>query len=158
MTKLQKITLFILRILLGWFMFYAGISKILVNNWSAEFYIKEAKTFASFYNLFLDPSILPIISSLNKWGIFLIGVSLVLGLFSRISSIFGIILMILYYFPILKFPYAGNYNYIVDNHIIFIAAFLLIIVFRVGRIWGLDRYLLKIKLSEKCAKLRECII
>src|SRR3989338_4979846 len=39
MTTFQKFSLFLLRIAMGWLMFYAGITKILDPNWSAAEYL-----------------------------------------------------------------------------------------------------------------------
>lgn len=49
MTQFQKISLFLLRISIGWLMFYAGITKVLNPEWSAAGYLKGAKTFVVFY-------------------------------------------------------------------------------------------------------------
>ncbi len=118
MSKSQKIALLILRISLGWMYFYAGVTKLIVPNWSAAFYFKDAQTFAGLYKLFLNPNILPIVNFLNEWGLTLLGIALILGIFVRLSSILGIMLMILYYLPILKIPYPNAHSFIVDEHII----------------------------------------
>jgi hypothetical protein len=57
----------------------------------------------------------------------------------------GITIMALYYLPALKFPYAGTHAFIVDDHIIFIFAFALLAALNAGRVWGLDKILLKRK-------------
>lgn len=138
MTNLQKYSLFFLRISLGWLFFYAGITKVLNPAWSAAGYLKGAKTFAWFYQWLLAPSVLPVIDFLNEWGLTLIGVSLILGVFVRWSSYAGVLIMALYYFPILAFPVVGEHSYIVDEHIIYILAFLLLAGFDAGKVWGLE--------------------
>lgn len=87
MTKSQEISLALLRISLGWVMFYAGIVKILDPNWSAAGYLNNAKTFTGFFQWFVRPDILPVTNFLNEWGLALIGVALTLGVLVRISSI-----------------------------------------------------------------------
>ncbi|MEK7133249.1 MAG: DoxX family membrane protein, partial [Patescibacteria group bacterium] len=89
MTKFQKLSLFFLRISLGWLMFYAGIAKILNPEWSAAGYLKSAKTFVGFYQWLASPGVLPIINFLNEWGLTILGVSLILGIGVRLSSILG---------------------------------------------------------------------
>lgn len=146
MTKLQKLSLFILRLSLGFLMFYAGVTKVMDSSWSAAGYIKGAKAFASFYNFLLNPSVLPIINFLNEWGLTLLGVSLIFGIFVRLSSVFGIILMILYYLPILKFPYVGEHSYLVDEHIIYSLVLALLFAFNAGKVFvGLDGWLSKFR-------------
>ena len=45
MTSFQKFFLFLLRVTVGWMFFYAGITKVLNPQWSAEGYIKGANAF-----------------------------------------------------------------------------------------------------------------
>src|SRR3989338_4255536 len=136
----KKIVYFLLRLNMGWLMLYAGVTKILDPKWTAKGYIANAKTFPELYKWLASDNILPIINFLNEWGLTLIGVSIIIGFFVRISSVFGGLLMLLYYFPVLKFPYAGQFSYIVDEHIIYALVFVFFIVMDVGRYWGLDSY------------------
>jgi len=138
MTQFQKFSLFLLRFGTGWLFFYAGITKVLDSQWSSAFYLKAAKTFPQFYSMFLSPNILPIVDFVNKWGLTLLGVSLILGIFVRWSSLLGALLMILYYFPILDFPYPNPHSYIVDEHIIYALVLLFFFAIGAGRYWGLD--------------------
>lgn len=138
MTQSQKIAIFLLRVGTGWFFFYAGIVKVLNPEWSAAKYLAGAKTFASFYQWLLSPQILPVINVLNEWGLTLLGVSLILGVFVRLSSVLGAILMLLYYFPVLDFPTAGPYAYLIDEHILYAFVLLLLAAFRAGRVWGIE--------------------
>ena len=137
----QKLTLFFLRIALGWMFFYAGITKITNSSWSAAGYMKGAKTFPEFYTWLIQPNILPIVNFVNEWGLTLLGVSLILGIFVRLSSILGAALMILYYLPLLNFPYPNPNSYIVDQHIIFALGLLLLAAFRAGRVYGLENHI-----------------
>lgn len=141
MTKFQKFSIFTLRVSLGVMMFYAGITKVMNPSWSAEMYIKGAKAFTPFYGFLLSPSILPIINLVNEWGLTLLGISLIAGIFVRLSSVLGIILMLLYYLPILKFPFVGDHSYIVDEHVIYSLVLMMLIVFKAGRIFGIDGWI-----------------
>lgn len=136
-TKPQKFFLILLRVSAGWMFFYAGITKILNPQWSAEGYLKGAKSFVWFFQTLLDPSVLPIINFMNKWGLALLGVSLIIGLFVRLSSLLGVILMALYYLA-LSFPHPNANAYIVDQHIIYISILLFFASVRAGRIFGID--------------------
>ncbi len=140
MTKFQSWSLFLLRVTAGWMFFYAGITKVMDPAWSAASYLQGAKTFPALYNFFLSPAVLPITNFLNEWGLTILGASLILGIFVRWSSLFGVILMALYYLPILDFPYPNTHSYIVDEHVIYICALLVLGAFRAGRVFGLDRF------------------
>ena len=137
MTSPQKFFLFVSRITVGWMFFYAGITKVLDPQWSAEGYLKGAKAFTWFFQILLDPSVLPIINFMNKWGLTLLGVSLILGLFVRFSSLLGVLLMALYYLA-LGFPYPNPHSYIIDEHIIYISILLFFAAVKAGRVLGLD--------------------
>lgn len=141
MTVKQKISLVGLRVSLGCYMFYAGITKVINPDWSAEGYIKGAKTFAWFYQWLLNPHILPTIDFLNKWGLTLLGISLILGLFVRWSSTAGIVLMVLYYLAALDFPYPDAHAYLVDQHIIYSFVLFCFITLRAGQVWGFDYFI-----------------
>ncbi|HBW74343.1 MAG: hypothetical protein UX10_C0018G0011 [Candidatus Magasanikbacteria bacterium GW2011_GWA2_45_39] len=154
MSKSQKISLFILRIVLGWMYFYAGITKLANPNWSAAFYLKDAQIFAGFYQWLMTPGILPIVNFLNEWGLTLLGVALIFGVFVRLGSILGIALMILYYLPILKFPYPNAHAFIVDEHIIYSATLAVLAVFKAGRAYGLEKWCTKLPLCSKFPKFR----
>lgn len=134
----QRIMLFALRLAMGWMMLYAGITKVLNPAWSAAGYLNGAKTFAGLYQWLLNPSVLPVVNFVNEWGLTLLGVSLIVGIFVRLTSALGAVLMLLYYFPVLAFPYAGEHSYIVDEHIIYALVLLLFVATRAGRIWGFD--------------------
>ena len=137
---LSKFSLFLLRVSMGWLMFYAGITKVLNPGWSAAGYLGSAKTFPAFYTWFLRPDILPFTNFINEWGLTLLGVSLILGIGVRFGSVLGAVLMMLYYFPVLNFPYIGQNSYIVDDHIIYALVLLYFAAVRAGRVWGLENW------------------
>ena len=154
MTKSQQTSLFILRITMGWLMFYAGITKILNPDWSAGGYLKGAKTFPALFNWFLNPNLLPLVNFINEWGLTLLGISLILGVFVRLSSALGAFLMLLYYLPILDFPYPNPHSYIVDEHIIYAAVLFLFATLRAGRVWGLENWCSNLPICSQYPRLR----
>jgi thiosulfate dehydrogenase (quinone) large subunit len=129
---------FALRLSLGWLFFYAGITKILDPDWSAEGYLRGAETFSSFYAWLASPELLPLVNLVNEWALLLLGVSLLLGVAVRLSSLLGVALMLLYYFPELDFPYVGHGGFLVDEHIIYSLVLILFAATRAGRFWGLE--------------------
>lgn len=154
MTTFHRFSLVFLRVTTGWMYFYAGITKVINPEWSAAGYIKGAKTFAGAFAWFLNPQVLPVVDFLVKWGLVALGVSLVLGLFVRLSSYLGILLMLLFYLPILNFPFAGQHAYIIDEHIIYIAGLLVLASFRSGHVWGLEKWCINLPICSKYPKLR----
>lgn len=139
MSTFQKMSVFLMRVAMGWLFFYAGIMKVFANPpFSAAGFLKGAKTFPVFYQSLTSPELLPVTNFLNEWGLTLIGASLIIGALVKWSSICGAILMILYYFPVLTFPTIGANAYIVDEHIIYALIFLFFFTINAGKIWGAD--------------------
>ncbi|HEY9584231.1 MAG TPA: DoxX family protein [Candidatus Paceibacterota bacterium] len=157
MTKFQKISLLLLRVSMGWLMLYAGITKVLDPNWSAAGYLQGAKTFAGFYQWLTQPNILPAINFINEWGLTLLGVSLILGIFVRLSSVFGTVLMMLYYFPVLTFPYISQHSFIVDEHVIYALVLIFFAAIGAGRYYGLDTWCAGLPICVKFPRLRKVI-
>lgn len=145
MTTSQKISLLLLRISLAWIFLYSGATKIINPDWSAAGYLKGAQTLAPLYNWFAGSQNIAWVNFLNEWGQLLIGVSLILGIFTRPAAVGGILLMILYYIPALHFPYAGAKTtyLLIDDHIIFTFIFLLLYKFDAGSYFGLKPLLKK---------------
>ena len=154
MTQLQKVSLFLLRISLGWMFFYTGVTKVLNPEWSAAGYLKGAKTFVWFYQWLIAPSVLPIVNFVNEWGLTLLGISLILGIGVRLSSFLGALLMLLYYFVVLDFPYPNPNSFLVDEHIIYALVLLLFANLRAGRVWGLENWCSNLPICSKYPKLR----
>lgn len=149
MTDIQKFSLFFLRVAMGWLMFYAGITKILDPQWSAVGYLKGAKTFTGFYQWLAFPANLGWINIVNEWGLTLLGISLILGMGVRLSSILGVFLMMLYYFPILTFPHIGASSFIVDSHIIFALILVFFAVIKAGRFFGLGGWCVGLPICKR---------
>ncbi|MBS0000070.1 MAG: DoxX family membrane protein [Cyclobacteriaceae bacterium] len=139
------IVLNVLRIMIGWHFLYEGVSKTAMENWSSYAYLMESKWLLSgfFHWIIAHPSWLTIVDILNIWGLILIGLGLFLGMFTRVASITGIGLLLLYYIanpPFIEasLPFAGSRFFLNLNLIE--AGILLLILFQDRRyIWGIDR-------------------
>ncbi len=140
MNKYQRWSLFLLRVAMGWLFFHAGIVKILKSSWSAAGYLNNAKAFEWFYHWLASPALLPLTNFVNEWGLTLLGISLILGVFVRVSAILGAVLMLFYYLP-LGFPKPDTTSYIVDEHIIYGLVLLFLASINAGKFWGLDNKL-----------------
>lgn len=143
MNKNISALVLLLRLSLGVLFFYTGLIKVLAVNWSAGGYLNSAKTFAGLYQWFGNAQNVGWVSTLNEWGLMLIGLSLLTGLFVRWSSLGGATLMVLYYFPVLSFPFIGLHSYLVDEHIIYALVFILFFMIHAGEYFGLDGILRK---------------
>jgi len=151
MSKSSQISLFLLRLALGWLMLYAGITKVLDPKWTAAGYLANAKTFANLYQWLASPANIGWVNFINQWGLTLLGVSLILGIGVRLSSVLGAVLMLLYYFPVLEFPYL-EHAYLVDEHIIYALVLVFFAVIRAGRYYGLEEWCANLPFCRKYAK------
>lgn len=110
--------LFATRLALGWLFFYAGITKVFNPEWSSKAYLLSAKSFAAFYHALASAPVLPWVDLLNKWGLVLLGICLITGIWIRVGATLGIALMLLYYLPVLDFPYVSK-GFIIDEHVVY---------------------------------------
>lgn len=152
MSKAQKISLLLIRLSLGWLFFYAGITKILNPNFSAAGYLGTAKTFPSLYQWLASPANIGWINVINEWGLTLLGISLILGIGVRFSSVLGALLMFLYYLPVLDFPYVAH-SYLVDEHIIYASVLIFFATVRAGRVYGLENWCENLPICKNFPKL-----
>lgn len=152
-TNAQAFFVVTLRILIGWHFLYEGIVKLVNPNWSSLGFLLDSKGFMAnfFQSMAENPSVLNVVDFLNIWGLILIGISLMLGAFTRIGAMAGAILLAFYYlshppFPTLTYtaPSEGNYL-IVNKTLIEMVALLVLFVFHSGKIIGLDRLIQKLK-------------
>ncbi len=143
-TDYRKIIVTVLRMAIGWHFLYEGISKIVMKDWSAFSYLANSTgPFSGFYHwLATSEGLLKAVDLLNEYGLILIGFALTTGLFSRLASAFGAVLLMLYYFAYPSFGDSllsseqGNL-YIIDRNFIEAAA-LLVLAFLRERGYGLD--------------------
>ena len=144
--KWQQGTLVALRIVIGWHILYEGIHKLLHPEWSALAFLDNARwIFSGIADWIIsNPAVLNTVDTLNTWGLILIGLGLVMGLFTRIASLAGFALLLLYYLfnpPFIGMEVAGSIegNYLMINKTLIEAICLLYISFTpLARHFGLD--------------------
>ena len=136
-----------LRIVIGWHFLYEGLSKLFTPGWSAYNYLALAKWFLAdlFHWVAATPGALAVVNFLNIWGLILIGIGLLLGVFSRVASLFGVLLLGLYYIahPALVgldfgVPQEGSYLWI-DKNVVELFALVLFCLIPGKALWGVER-------------------
>ncbi|NOR73750.1 MAG: DoxX family membrane protein [Draconibacterium sp.] len=123
--NLKKLAITLFRISIGWHFLYEGISKLVAGNWSAASYLSNSTgPFSGFYQwVGSSEGLMNIVDPANIVGLILIGLGLFIGLAVRVSSISGIVLLMLYYFAYPPFggsllgPIEGNL-FIVNKNLI----------------------------------------
>ena len=143
----QLYGLVILRVIIGWHILYEGVSKLINPYWSSAAYLLDSKwIFSGLAKAIVSsPTLLTISDNVNMWGLALVGLCLMLGIFSRYAALGGIVLISLYYLfapPLLGYEYSrpGEGSYlIVNKNLIEIFALFVLYHFPTSHLIGLDR-------------------
>jgi len=144
--KWQHRMLIALRFLIGWHILYEGLYKLIHPEWSALAFLANAQGFLSGIAEWIisNPGVLNTVDALNTWGLILIGLGLILGLFTGLASLAGCALLLCYYLfspPFIGMaaggPVEGNYL-IVNKTLIEAAVLLYLALAPMSRRYGLD--------------------
>jgi thiosulfate dehydrogenase [quinone] large subunit len=144
----------VLRILIGWHFFYEGYYKLVLPAWSAdgaplarwtsESYIRAASgPLAKLFQRMIDAGWTPWLDNAVKFGLLLVGLSLMLGFFTRTGCWAALFLLAMFYFsaiPLSGTPQSGAEGayLIVNKTLIEAAAVCALLAFDTGSIAGLD--------------------
>jgi len=140
---------FCLRLVVGSVIVYEGLSKLLTPNWTTAPYLLSSQGVLSpfFHWLATMPGLLRAVDLLNIWGLLMIGLMLLLGCFTRLSSACGIIMLAVYYVvqpslvqPDPRIGFGGHYLGI-NTTLVELLGLALILALPSGASWGLDRLL-----------------
>jgi uncharacterized membrane protein YphA (DoxX/SURF4 family) len=144
--KLVPAFLALLRIVIGWHFLYEGMIKLLDPAWSARSFLEGSRwIFGDVFRWMASGELgLTIINHANSIGLTLIGLALILGLFTRLASWCGVGMLLLYY---LAYPPFSGYSYgalaegnylIVNKNLIELFALIAIAFTQSGEFFGLD--------------------
>lgn len=143
------IAITVLRVVVGWHFLYEGLAKLTSPSWSSAGYLRQARgPFADQFRwLASQPDMLANADLITMWGLTLIGLLLMLGLFTRLASLAGIGFILLFYLatpPFVGYFYAipteGSYL-VVNKNVVELCALVVVLVSGSGRFAGLDRLL-----------------
>lgn len=152
-SNMQLFSLVALRVIIGWYFLYEGLSKVFTPKWTAYGYLMDSKgIFAPFYqNLAANPALMQVVDFINIWGLTLVGLLLILGLFERMGYIGATAFLALFFLshpPILNAAYLlppeGSYLWI-DKNLVMLAATVVLFWFPTAEKIGLDRIIFKNK-------------
>lgn len=158
--KIVQLSLAFLRILIGWHFLYEGLIKLFDPGWTSRPFLEGSRwIFGDFLRwLASGQAGIHIIDFLNEWGLTLIGLALILGIFTRLASWAGVVLLSMYY---LAYPPFGGLNYgavaegsylIVNRNLIELAALMLLAFTRSGEFFGIDLLIKRHKSSGNSEK------
>jgi thiosulfate dehydrogenase [quinone] large subunit len=154
LSRTQQVALVALRTLVGWHFLYEGFVKLWSPAWSragmplspfsAAGYLNGATgPFASVFQALADSRVLPFVDRLVAVGLVVVGLSLLLGLFTRLGGYAAIAFLALFYLSAI--PLAGVHQpgtegayLLVNKNLIEAAAVAVVLAFRTETIAGLD--------------------
>lgn len=141
------IAITVLRVVIGWHFLYEGLAKLTAASWTSAGYLRQARgPFADFFRgLAANPDQLANADMVTMWGLTIVGACLMLGLFTRLASVAGMVFILLFYFATPPFigyfysiPSEGSYL-IVNKNLVEVCALVVIFTTRSGLFAGLDR-------------------
>lgn len=152
-SNFQLIALVFLRVVTGWYFLYEGLAKLLSPGWTSYGYLMDSQGFFSefFKSLGQNQTLMPVVDALNVYGLILIGLLLILGLFEKIGYIGALLLLVMYY---LSHPASLNVTYLlppegsylwINKNIVMMFAILVLMAFPSARRIGIDRFIFRNK-------------
>jgi len=154
LSRTHQTALVLLRTLIGWHFLYEGLVKLVWPAWtragaplgrfsSAGYLRSSTGPLADVFRGFADASWLPWLDLLMAWSLMLVGLGLMLGLCTQVACAGALALLALFYLSWLPTRGVsepgteGNYL-LVNKNLVEAAAVFVVLVFRTGRIAGLD--------------------
>ncbi|HET7218879.1 MAG TPA: hypothetical protein VFJ02_12575 [Vicinamibacterales bacterium] len=169
MSALQQVALVTLRTLIGWHFLYEGYTKLLypawgragapVAAWSSAGYLKAATgPLADVFHAMGNASWIGTLDLIVAAALVLVGLSLMLGLFTQAGCAGAAALLAMFYLSAIPMglPEArseGTYLF-VNKNLIEAAAVIVLFAFRTGRIAGLDR----LRIARPTARMHEATV
>jgi thiosulfate dehydrogenase [quinone] large subunit len=151
---LARVALVIMRTLIGWHFLYEGLYKLLLPGWSragqpltgwtAAGYLTQAGgPLGPLLHRLAQPPLIGWIDILVPLGLALVGLSLILGLFTQLGCWAALGFLVIFYVSAiptsgLPQPGAEGSYLLVNKNLIEVSAVLVLIAFQTGRIAGLD--------------------
>jgi len=150
----QQVLLVILRTAVGWHFLYEGLYKLTtpawsraglpLDHWSAAGYLRAASgPLSGLFHTLASPPWVQTVDMAVAAGLVLVGLSLVLGLFTQAGALGALGLLTLFYLSAI--PTSGVHQpggegayLIVNKNVVEAAAVAVVFAFRTGRIAGLD--------------------
>ena len=157
LTQTQSLFLLILRFTIGWHFLYEGVSKMLIPGWTSAEYLENSRWILSgfFHSIAANPAALLVVDWINIIGLTVVGLGLVLGVFTRTAGLVGILFLASYYVANPPFvgidfglPAEGHYLF-VNKNLVEMAALLVLVVFPTRSVPGIDRFVLWLRQKKK---------
>ncbi len=149
-----KISVTLLRILVGWHFLYEGIVKMYNPEWTSFGYLASAQgPLKPLFSALTDASTIGWVDTLNMTALLVVGITLIMGFFEKKGALVGIGLLALYYLAHPSFPWLpqlnveGNY-WFVNKNLIELVVCVLIYNYPTGHFFGISYFWQKKQLTK----------
>jgi thiosulfate dehydrogenase (quinone) large subunit len=154
-TNPKTVAILLLRLAIGWHFLFEALTKLYNPAWTAKGYLMSSEGLFAFFFQWLGSNgfLMSAVDFINSFGMLLIGMGLLLGLFYKGAAIGGLFLLVMYYLahpPMLSgnnIPTEGNY-FLVDKVLIEAFAMFVLLKFPTNIQYGLDGLLFNRKQVE----------
>src|SRR5664280_2742626 len=155
--KFVPIFLALLRITIGWHFLYEGLVKLMNPAWTARPFLEGSRwIFGDLFRWMISGNTgMWIIDNANAYGLTIIGIALILGVFTRVALWSGVALLVSYY---LAYPPFGGYSYgfpsegsylLVNKNLVELVAMILLVFLDSGQYYGIGMLLKKRRIAIK---------
>jgi uncharacterized membrane protein YphA (DoxX/SURF4 family) len=136
----------LLRILIGWQFLYEGLIKLFNPAWTARPFLEGSRwIFGDIFRWMISGNTgMWLVDTANAYGLTIIGIALILGIFTRLAAWGGVTLLLMYY---IAYPPFSGFNYgvpsegsylIVNKNMIELFALVMLALTDAGNYYGLD--------------------
>jgi len=144
----QKFILVTLRLAIGWHFLSEGMGKLMkYPAWTAKGYLLGSYgPLSPFFKwMAANPNLMTFSDFMVSWGLTLAGICLLLGLFTRLGCVMGVVFLTMFYvsyppwsfMPGVSTPTDSNYL-LVNKNVVEALGLLVVMAFPTGRFAGLD--------------------
>ena len=137
-----------MRLVMGWVLFWGGLSKLLDPSWSAAGYLQHAVSSSNpFASWFASLAGSVLVDWLVVAGLTLTGLGLILGLATRLCAFFASLMMVLFWMAALQggllafFPL--EHGFVINDHVVYVMLLWGLSAFGAGQVLGVDGWLRK---------------
>ena len=150
-SSMEKSLILYFRFVMAWTFLYAASHQVFVPTFSVVGFLSYTKTWHDVFVVFTTPTMAPITTFLVEYG-HLADRSVTAHRLdgARVSAAFGVLLMIIYWFAHMDWPFIENTNnFIVDYHLVYAGVLVYLIVKRAGHVFGLDAWAENLRVRQR---------
>jgi uncharacterized membrane protein YphA (DoxX/SURF4 family) len=136
-----RLALFFLRVVFGLSFFYLGWTTLFSHALVAQLHQHSLSGLYLWLSGGSGTPIASIPASVFAWIFLVVGILLILGLFTRIAALIAIILILANWLPFVSFSTGFNPAQIVNDNLIFCFALIVLILGHAGTYLGLDKFI-----------------